>query len=339
MKIPVQLKDQLFCRVKYKDKRAFEKDWGNNGYDYNIIQKFQRENYGVLTGINQLGVLDDDSPDKKLIKLYDENFPDTLLSREHKYIKLKNWDCKKIIFYDKDGKHLGELQGLGQYVVGPGSIHPSGEVYELKRDVPIVEIDFAEFIKVFGDYIVKKKNIIMEVAKTTFEGDDIKNIPINSIISFGGLCDVGNHLQGPHPQHGSTGGMNFSVNTSNNTWYCFRCSSGGGPSELIAVMEGIIPCSQAGSNCFSKEEGQEIIKVAREKYGLRAPEIKKPKGWALSVNIKTMAQRYNFLKCLKCEKDFEFNEDLGFWECGCSKGNLKEFSKLIIAGGKNGKNN
>ena len=56
---------------------------------------------------------------------------------EIKYIKLKDWDGKKIIFYNKIGKHCGELQGKGQMVVGAGSIHPSGESYELKKDIKI----------------------------------------------------------------------------------------------------------------------------------------------------------------------------------------------------------
>ena len=334
MNVPIQLKDQLFNRVRFKEKAAFEKDWQNNGYDYNLIQRFQGENYGVLTGINQLGVLDDDSTDKILIKLFEEHFKETFRVRDHYYIKLLNWDCKKIIFYAADGEHLGELQGLGQYVVGPGSTHPSGAIYKVKKDIPIKEIEFSEFIKVFGDFIIKKKITIREYSKQSFSGDDIKNIPISSIISFGGFVDRGGFIQGGHPQHGSTTGMNFTVNTSNNTWYCFRCQSGGGPSELIAVMEGIIPCSQSGPSCFSKEEGQEVIKIAREKYGLKAPEIKEPQGWALSVNIKTLAERYNFLKCLKCQKDFEFNEDLGFWKCECSKGGIKKFAELIVQGDK-----
>jgi len=78
--------------------------------------------------------------------------------------------------------------------------------------------------------------------------------------------------QGEHPVHGSTTGMNFRIDTSKNCWHCFRCNSGGGPSELIAVMEGVIDCSQAGPHCFSKEQGREIIEIARKNYGLEEPE-------------------------------------------------------------------
>jgi hypothetical protein len=373
MNIPIQLKDQLFCRVRYKEKSAFEKAWSmleseytqqqdltwkNNitgelyfinenkkkvlykgsitNYTYNTISKFQNENYGVLTGVNNLGVLDDDSPNKILMELYEKHFGETFRVRDHYYIKLLNWDCKKIIFYDQEGKHLGELQGKGQYVVGPNSIHPSGENYVIKNNLPIKEIEFVDLIRVFGDYIIKKEKFIREHKKTSWEGDDIKNIPISSIISFSGLTERGNYLQGPHPKHSSTTGMNFSVNNSQNTWYCFRCGSGGGPSELIAVMEGIIDCSQAGSNCFSKEDAQEVIKVAREKYGLKIPEInieqKTPQGWANLISIKKMAKKHNFENCPICNSNFEFIEKLGWWKCPKCKiqGGLTKFANFIL---------
>jgi hypothetical protein len=334
--IPTQLKDCLFCRVLKGTKKPFEKDWTNKPYSYEEISKyFPQENYGVLTGINGLGVLDDDSPDKILMNLFETAFGTSFRVRDHYYIKLKGWKGDKIIFYDVDGTHLGELQGKGQMVVGAGSIHPSGAVYELKQDIPIKEIEFEKFLEVFQKYLKTIKEVSTELkTRTHWEGEDIKDIPISSVISFAGLKDVGNGCyQGSHPSHGSTGGMNFRVDSSNNTWYCFRCGSGGSSPELIAVMEGIIDCSQAGAGCLSGSIGSEVIKVAREKYGLKAPEIspeQQPRGWALSINIKKMAERRNFFACPNCKELFRFNERLGWFKCGCSKGGIKAFVRLYI---------
>ena len=335
-KIPKQLNGMKFCRVRYKTKKPFEKDWTNKPYTYEEISKyFPKENYGILTGIKGLGVLDDDTEDKILISLFEKTFEDTFKVREHEYIFLNGWDGQKIIFYNKIGKHCGELQGKGQQVVGVGSMHPSGEIYELKKDVEIKEIDFEIFKAVFQDYLPElNKPIIQAQEKTDWEGEDVKNIPITNVISLGGLKDMGEgSYQGSHPGHGSDGGMNFRVDTLNNTWYCFRCSAGGSSPELIAVMEGIIDCSQSGRGCLSGEKGSQVIQIAREKYGLKAPEIEKePMGWALSINIKKLAERYNFINCLKCSLPFSFDEKLGFFKClNCGDyGGLKVFANKII---------
>ncbi|NCB13973.1 MAG: hypothetical protein EOM78_20450, partial [Erysipelotrichia bacterium] len=157
MKIPIQLKDCRFCKINKGEKGPFERNWQNKMYSYQLISEyFPDYNYGILTGFDSLGVLDDDTPDKMLMKLYEDNFPKTFRVRNHYYIKLKGWDGKKIIFY-KGKDHLGELQGKGQQVVGPGSLHPSGEHYELVNDIEIVEIEFNKFKEVFKDFMRVEK--------------------------------------------------------------------------------------------------------------------------------------------------------------------------------------
>jgi len=81
-----------------------------------------------------------------------------------------------------------------------------------------------------------------------------------------------------------------------------------------------------------KEPIKPIKMVHSGSVGFVNVENQEPKGWALSINIKSMAQRYNLLNCPKCNNPFEFNERLGRYNCqGCKAfGNLKGFSKLII---------
>lgn len=357
--IPEQLKDCRFCKVGLKKfvtqdkdslKRPFEKGWQNKHYSYEEASVWRQNNmdwvnYGVHLGLNNLAVLDDDTESKWIMDLFVKEFGESFRVRDHYYIKLKNWDCVEIGLVDYDNldekgnpKALGEVKGLNHMAVAPGSIHPSGKVYDLRKDIPIKEIDFEDFKRVFGKYFQKPKvQVVREFKKTRWEGESVTDIPITSIISLNGMTDKGGGIyQGSNPVHGSKTGNNFIVNTLQNTWYCFRssCQSGGGPAELIAVVEGIIDCSQAGPSCFTKEEGQEVIKVAREKYGLKAPEQLelKPMGWALSINIKKFAERENFLNCPKCNVPFQFKEEVGWYKCSkCGdKGGLKKFAKLYL---------
>lgn len=373
--IPEQLKDKKFCRIHKQEKKPYEKGWTCSSFFYEqqpdkswkhkitgktytiknedkaeiykgpnkdyslqeITPYIEKENFGVLTGINGLAVLDDDTKDKKFIDMFINKFGKTFRVRNHLYVKIKNWDCQKIIFYDEEG-HAGELQGEGQQVVGPGSIHPSGEIYDVRDDLPIIEVEYKDIIEFFSPFLKQKKKIIKVFKKTNWQGDKVNNIPITNIISLVGLTDMGGGCyQGCHPVHGSTNGMNFRVDTSSNSWKCFRDNhGGGGPAELIAVVEGIIDCANVGPSCFTAEQGRQIIEVARKKYGLKVPEyqekIREPKGWALSIDIKRMAERHHLTQCPKCSSKFLFN-DAGQFYCKACKygGGLKKFSQLLLA--------
>lgn len=329
---------------KPQAKQPQETGW-TTGKDYSFDEMnswlFEnKSNYGVMQGI--LRVLDDDTADKVLIKIFLENFAETFRVRDHLYFEFTNQYSKKIIFYDKSGKHCGELQGGGQQCVCAGSIHPLGEVYDIRTDKPLIQVDYDKFCEVFKDYIPTQRKVVREFKKTSWSGDDIKDIPITSIISLSGMNDVGNGCyQGAHPVHGSKGGMNFRVDTLNNTWFCFRCWTGGSSPELIGVVENIIDCSSAGSNCFTSEQGRQVIEIARDKYGLKKPEVQetfKPQGWALSINIKTMANRQNWFVCPKCKTYFQFNELMGWFKCSCSKGGIKKFAELNLGIIKNESN-
>lgn len=348
MEIPTQLKNMRFLRVGFKDKRPFEPAWQKNPYTYDEISKhFPKENYGIICG-KEFRALDDDTPDQELIKLYNENFPETMQVRGHVYFKFDNNHEDKIILEHPEKKypnskgemdnHMGEIQGEGTMIVGAGCTHPDGSTYEIKKDLPIITISYEKFEEVFGKFFKKKKKqVIREHISTSWQGDNITDIPIGNIISFNGLTDMGNgSFQGPHPKHGSDGGMNFRVDEINNNWYCFRDQSGGGPSELIAVMEGIIDCGDAGPNCFSQDQGREVINIAREKYGLTTPELEEQdlgpvKGWALSVSIEELAKKYNLTHCPKCGYDFDFEKVHGLYYCKyCGEGGgLKKFAEMI----------
>ena len=171
--IPKQLKNMRFNRVRFKEKRAFEKDWQKNPYTYEQISEyFPKDNFGVLCG-PELRVLDDDTKYERLVNLFKATFGETFRVRNHYYFKFDNNHPDKIIFFDGE-EHLGELQGEGTYVVGPGSTHPSGEIYDIKNDLEVKTISYDKFVEVFGQYMKGKKEVIAgNVIVDDSEDDDL----------------------------------------------------------------------------------------------------------------------------------------------------------------------
>lgn len=338
--IPKQLQNGnfSFCRVRKGLKKPIGKGWTRNPYNLDqIIKYIPKDNYGVLTGLNGFGVLDDDTPEKELLKLYDSAFPETMQVRKHYYIILDNWNGNKIIFHhptelylDKKGKltsRMGELQGKGQQVVGAGSLHPSGEIYSLTKDIPIIHIEFSEFIKIFGKYIKKKQVRELKPLTPNNYESDIKDISITQI--FPANLDK-------CPSCNCASGTNFKVYSDTNSYFCFHEWTGGGIWEAIAISEGIKSCSEIGRGCLDVSEAKKVIQIARDKYGLKSPEkqtdLGDPQGWALSVSISSMAQRYNLLTCPTCKTLFQFKDSHGLFYCKTCKqgGGLKKFAELIV---------
>lgn len=95
---------------------------------------------------------------------------------------------------------------------------------------------------------------------------DIDDMSLSSILSLASLKEsVNGEYYGQNPWHGSTSGGNFWVNTSKNSWHCFRCRAGGGPAKAIALEEGII---RSCSDTLDKHSFIEVLRIAEEKYGL-----------------------------------------------------------------------
>lgn len=104
-------------------------------------------NYGVACGRSNLTVIDCDSglADEAALTTWmaKNNLPETFIVKSgrdtsagfHLYYS----GSVATTAYDIDGV-VGELRGHGSYVVGPGSIHPSGQKYEIIRDVTIAPL-------------------------------------------------------------------------------------------------------------------------------------------------------------------------------------------------------
>lgn len=155
MTIPSTLIDSglAFVKLGYQSKRPMEKNWVNIQHTAAEIEQWlaRGNNYGVLCGVNDLIVVDVDSPD--LIDTLAELPPTFTCRTPKKGIHLYYFcpDFGKKIVLAKDGKHLGEILGKGAQAVGPGSVHPDTKTpYLVEKDLPIAQLEKSALLKAIG---------------------------------------------------------------------------------------------------------------------------------------------------------------------------------------------
>ena len=120
---------------------------------------------------------------------------------------------------------------------------------------------------IVAPYLARKahdaERSLAKAHETTLEFDITKIVDLNQLQRQGG------EYFGPHPIHGSETGRNFHINPQTNEWFCFRCMSGGGPFQLLAVVQQIITCEQTAE--LRGDKFKQVLQIAREKGLL--PEI------------------------------------------------------------------
>jgi len=283
IQLPTQLDACGFCLIRPKDKRPFEPSWQSTPYSIGD-KKFNSHlesggNYGVISGINGIVVLDVDEVERFKSKVDYKKFPNTFRVRTggggyHLYFTSP--DIKdKIVLKAADGTHIGELQAGGAQVVGPGCIHPSGNTYDITNDVPIAVIPSSTLLDLLSPFIQKKsgRERLEEIeteskkakSKTARSDDPFSGVSILDVINTTGFEKSGDQLLGPHPVHGSETGHNLVINPSKNSWWCGRCETGGGPALWLAVEAGIVHCDEAKSGAISGSKFIEVLDYAKSK--------------------------------------------------------------------------
>lgn len=268
IEIPEQLASKaiVYCKVAQKDKKPFEPNWQNTPYDSEQLNDWLKTggNYGVLCGYNGLVVIDCDEPE--IDKVVAESLPPTLTvktgSGGSHYYYISPDITKKIVLKDTKGKHYGEIQTHGTQVVGPGSIHPNGNTYEIVNSSEITTIESDKLLHVLRDYIKELNEIPKSHNK---KENDINEIPITDIMNTTGFNSRDGEIYGSNPWHGSQGGANTWINTSKNVGYCFRCNSSITPVKAIALNTGII---NSCSDYLDKDQFMKVLKEAQDNYGL-----------------------------------------------------------------------
>ena len=149
---PLHLEEARFIKLRPKEKIPAEKNWqaeGGANYAYDdpalLAHLATGGNYGVLCGPGGICVLDaDDAPRLKEL-VCNGSLPETFRvtsspGKGHLYYRCPGLEKKRVLKDPDTGEHLGELQGPGTQVVGPGSVHPGGHQYTViepahRRDV------------------------------------------------------------------------------------------------------------------------------------------------------------------------------------------------------------
>jgi DNA repair photolyase len=282
-----------------------EIDGKNYGFNDPTIVGFlaEKHNYGVVCGFANLIVADIEDIGRLEALGIAEKIPSTFTVKtgrptgqgRHFYLICPDLEAKIILFdpelKDIDGEplHLGEIQSHGCQVVGPNSIHPSGNRYEALNDLPIATISKADLLNIFKKLIVedtatkdeqgRRQNRKQRCSGGLSIGD---HIPIDEVAYPAKVKEHhGSEIMGSHPIHGSTTGKNFAVNTAKNCWHCFRCDSGGGPLEWLAVEAGLIQCKDAKRGCLDKETFRKVLQIAKDR-GFRIPEPRPKELWKAS---------------------------------------------------------
>lgn len=330
--IPETLQKPEFRFVKLKpfEKKAFEIGWtkaANYSYNSGSLLSWIAKggNYGVSTGIGGLLVVDIDNVERMKELGILSRMPETYTVRTrsgglHFYYICNDYD-KKRIMYDLvktetyvSGKkevqgfmHLGEMQWMGQQVVGPSSryreIEPPDTVkiqlWKEENVLPIREVTAVEILAIFEGKVRYDKKVNTPAKDCLGKEEKIKpakakgekhqaidhswqdKIPVAEIaiplpLPDGSLKDnreTTGELAGDNPFHGSTNHTgNFAVNIKKNIWHCFSCNSGGGPLQLLAVSMGILDCSEAKPGCLTGDDYKTVLAELR-KRGYKVPEL------------------------------------------------------------------
>lgn len=261
--IPPNIRDCGFVKLAEKSKKPFEDGWQQKPYSYEEIAQWVNtgKNYGTLGGHNGLLIVDADTREiKDLLKRLPTTFSVKTKKGQHAYYYCPELTSKIVL--KRGDTHHGEILSRGCQAVAPGSIHPdTGKPYTVENDAPIASVSLDTILETFSDFISVDR-VPSDTDKTVINGNMV-DVLARAGIKF---RRVGGQLLGPHPIHGSTNGGNVSVNVDENVWHCFRCNSGGGILSLVAVLEGIIDCSEALPGGLRGEKYKETLKIAKEKY-------------------------------------------------------------------------
>ena len=166
------------CKILKGKKYPSKKNWVNEPESQEDILSWieKGQNYGVICGYNNLCVIDCDT--KYISEYVKARFPKTLTVKTgsggfHFYYYCPGL-TKKIIL-QRGEEHHGEVQSVGTQVVGAGSLHPNGKIYEIVDSSPIQEINYMDLISNLKEYIPELDNISSSTELNDLDITDIIN--------------------------------------------------------------------------------------------------------------------------------------------------------------------
>lgn len=242
-----------------------------------ILQKEGSKNFGIICGeiSRNLLVLDIDNAELFEKLSLGELAAKTLTVRTahgyHIYLrindnKINEWigekGVKSLVYPLKkkgsteESKEEIRFQWSEHYVVGPGSIHPSGVRYEYLATSPKI-IRKAKGIGLLEE-IERRWNSYRNIRE---KGKKVKEPLFDFIkryIKPEGVTDYGDHIKIRCPFHNDTT-PSFAIYKSDNHWYCYGCEIGGKHAEFLMHLKGISR-EEAYEELGIKKKGKEVEK-------------------------------------------------------------------------------
>ena len=164
--IPKQLQNPgfRFLLLRKKDKKPLPSmvNWqeDNVPFDNPSLEFYIKEgggNYGIIGGYENLIIIDSDSQEiTEICETLQETFTVKSGSNEEykkHYFFIADNQIKPIRLSKEGIGDLGDVRSKGQYVVAPNCIHPSGNKYEIIKNVGIKRITEEEIRNAFKKYI------------------------------------------------------------------------------------------------------------------------------------------------------------------------------------------
>lgn len=224
-----------FVLLKPKQKIPFEQNWQNLEIKFDneklMTHLLNDGNYGVIGGGDQhLIIIDFDN--EELQKTIIEKLPKTFTVKTgsgllHKYFASDKSNSFKLL--DKDKNTLCDIQGKGKQVVGPNSIHPNGNVYEVVDDSPLAFINYNELKALLMPFDFNwsqqnNDNFKTELVNTEYDNADMFNlvaekVSIKQVLGNYGV-DVSRNPTAC-PFHDSKGGK--CLGFTDTLAHCFHC--------------------------------------------------------------------------------------------------------------------
>lgn len=233
-------------------------------------------NYGLACR-NDFAVVDADDPEA-LAPLIDA-LPETAWQvsgsgeGEHYFLRVPGLESDIPLDDPKTDENVGHIKAAPQsYVVGPGSVHPSGNRYgPLQGDTiaTIAEDELREILEPFHQSNEQSRSAQSDAARSQprdehgsqpREGDE-HNLSVYNVLS---ATSYSEETRVAHPFHGSDTGANFMVDADGETWRCWRHDCTGNALHLVGIEAGVITCGEWDPGGLDSDTWHEIFTTARE---------------------------------------------------------------------------
>jgi hypothetical protein len=184
-----------------------------------------KQNIGIRTGQESYVTVVDLDPDHidGFLKLFPKCLEETYVVKTGRGYHLYYQYVRKLMSRDYT---ICDIKNDAGYVIGAGSVHPNGTIYEVLTDAPIALMSDEMKFEIFK-YHPKSESV--PYTQTTAQIWDLVDMSRFK-------KDGSGNYRGPHPAHDSESGTNFLIESDGRFWHCWRHGCSGGRRKLQRII-------------------------------------------------------------------------------------------------------